>query len=146
MRKGNLFCLSAYFYIMEVNFSSLKQKDVINVIDGKNMGRVCDLSFSFPENCVLGFTVTGCKGFKFSKQEVFIPIKNVTKIGKDAVLVKFGENPTDRRPRPSAVARRLVLPRITARRRARPTIARPETIRRRDMTGEATTSTNKRSA
>lgn len=76
---------------MEVNFSSLKQKDVINLSDGKNMGRVCDLSFSFPENCVLGFTVTGCKGFKFSKQEVFIPIKNVTKIGKDAVLVKFGE-------------------------------------------------------
>ena len=76
---------------MEVNFSSLKQKDVINLNDGKNMGKVCDISFSFPENCVLGFTVTGCNRFKFSKQEVFIPIKNVVKIGKDAVLVKFGE-------------------------------------------------------
>lgn len=84
---------------MEVNFSDLKQKDVINLNDGKNMGKVCDLSFTFPENNVLGFTVTGCKGFKFSKQEVFIPIKQVVKIGKDAVLVKFGEGP-DRPPKP----------------------------------------------
>lgn len=77
---------------MEVNFSSLKQKDVINLHDGKNMGKVCDLSFTFPENNVQGFTVTGCRGFRFSKQEVFIPIKNVVKIGKDAVLVKVGGN------------------------------------------------------
>ena len=84
---------------MEVNFSDLKQKDVINLNDGKNMGRVCNISFTFPENNVLGFTVTGSKGFRFSKQEVFIPIKQVVKIGQDAVLVKFGENP-DRPPKP----------------------------------------------
>ncbi|MDE6667117.1 MAG: PRC-barrel domain-containing protein [Clostridia bacterium] len=85
---------------MEVNFTDLKQKDVINIHDGKNMGKVCDLSFTFPENNVLGFTVTGCKGFKFSKQEVFIPIKQVIKIGKDAVLVKLGEDKPDRPPKP----------------------------------------------
>ena len=85
---------------MEVNFTALKQKDVINLNDGKNMGKVCDLSFTFPENNVLGFTVTGCKGFKFSRQDVFIPIKQVVKIGKDAVLVKFGENNPDRPPGP----------------------------------------------
>ncbi len=76
---------------MELTFSELKQKDVISITDGKHLGRVCDLSFSFPENRVLGFTVTGCKGFKFSKQEVFLPIQTVVKIGKDAVLVKFGQ-------------------------------------------------------
>ncbi len=85
---------------MEVTFSALKQKDVINLNDGKNMGKVCDLSFSFPENNVSGFTVTGCKGFKFSKQEVFIPIKQVVKIGKDAVLVKIGEEKHDCPPPP----------------------------------------------
>ena len=85
---------------MEVNFSDLKQKDVINLNDGKNMGKVCDLSFTFPENNVLGFTVTGCKGFRFSKQEVFIPIKQVVKIGKDAVLVKFGDDNQGRPPKP----------------------------------------------
>lgn len=83
---------------MEVNFSDLKQKDVININDGKNMGRVCDLSFTFPENNVVGFTVTGSKGFRFSKQEVFIPVKQVVKIGSDAVLVKFGDG--SERPKP----------------------------------------------
>ncbi len=77
---------------MEINFTELKQKDVINISDGKHLGRVCDMTFSFPENKVLGFTVTGCKGFKFSKQEVFLPVSCVVKIGKDAVLVKFGQD------------------------------------------------------
>ena len=84
---------------MEVTFSALKQKDVININDGKNLGKVCDLSFTFPENNVLGFTVTGCKGFRFSKQEVFIPVKQVVIIGTDAVLVKLGEG-YDRPPKP----------------------------------------------
>ena len=85
---------------MEVNFTALKQKDVINLHDGKNLGRVCDLSFTFPENNVLGFTVTGSKGFRFSRQEVFIPIQQVVKIGQDAVLVKVGDDKHDRPPKP----------------------------------------------
>lgn len=86
---------------MEVTYSSLKQKDVINLLDGRNLGKVCDITFSFPENNVLGFTVTGCKGFKFSKQEIFIPIRSVVKIGDDAVLVKFGksDSPPEKPPK-----------------------------------------------
>lgn len=76
---------------MEQTFSDLKKKDVINLTDGKNLGRVCDITFTFPENNVCGFTVTGCKGFRFSKQEMFIPISAVTKIGEDAVLVKLDD-------------------------------------------------------
>ena len=73
---------------MEVAFSKLKQKEVISLSDGKHLGKVCDINFSFPENCVLGITVTGCKSaFKFSRQEQYIPIKAVVKIGEDAVLV-----------------------------------------------------------
>ncbi len=74
---------------MEFKFSDLKQKEVINLTDGKHLGKVCDLSFTFPENNVLGFYVTGCKGFRFSRQEQFIPVKCVTKIGEDAILVKI---------------------------------------------------------
>lgn len=77
---------------MDTTFSELKQKDVINLFDGKNLGRVCDVSFSFPENRILGLTVTGSKGFKFSKQEIFLPIKTVTKIGADVILVNFGKD------------------------------------------------------
>lgn len=77
---------------MEVNFSELKQKEVINVSDGRHLGKVCDLSFKFPEGKIIGFTVTGCKGFKFSRQEVFLPFNCVSKIGEDAVLVNLSES------------------------------------------------------
>lgn len=74
---------------MEITFSQLKQKEVISVSDGKNLGKVCDATFTFPENNFIGITVTGCRGFKFSKQEIFIPVKQVVKIGEDAVLVNL---------------------------------------------------------
>ncbi len=92
----------AYRIIMEVTYSALKQKDVINLVDGKHLGKVCDITFTFPENKVQGFTVTGCKGFRFSKQEIFLPIKDVVKIGADAVLVKLGkeERPDCPPPKP----------------------------------------------
>lgn len=81
-----------YFY-MEFLFSQLKKMDVISVTDGKNMGKVCDLTFLFPENKLKGITVTGCKGFRFARADVFIPMSDVVKIGEDVVLVKVGEKP-----------------------------------------------------
>ncbi len=83
---------------METSFLAIKQKDVINLLDGKHLGKVCDISFSFPENNVLGFTVTGSKGFKFSKQEIFLPVKCIVKIGEDAILVKFGKEEKPEKP------------------------------------------------
>ncbi len=65
--------------------------DVVSVSDGKNLGRVCDLAFYFPEGTVKGFFVTGSKGFKFTKSDVFIPLRDVVKIGEDVVLVKLGQ-------------------------------------------------------
>ena len=73
---------------MDVNFCKLKQKDVISLNDGKNLGKVCDITFRYPENTVVGITVTGGKGFRFNRAEQFIPIAAVVKIGDDAVLVK----------------------------------------------------------
>lgn len=65
--------------------------DVVSVSDGKNLGRVCDMSFHFPEGKIKGFFVTGSKGFKFTKSDVFIPLCDVVKIGEDVVLVKLGQ-------------------------------------------------------
>ena len=77
---------------MELSFSSLKQKDVIGVNDGKNLGKVCDVTLSFPESNWLGITVTGCKGFKLTnKRELFIPVNSIVRIGEDAILVKTEE-------------------------------------------------------
>lgn len=89
---------------MEFNFSELRQKEVINLPDGKHLGKVCDVRFTFPEWNVLGLSVTGCKGFKLTKQEIFIPVKCITRIGEDAVLVNVGEGqppkPNENRPCP----------------------------------------------
>lgn len=76
---------------MEVTFSELKQKDVINLVDGRHLGKVCDMTFTFSEGDVQGFTVTGGKGFRLSRQDIFIPLAAVVKIGKDAVLVNHGD-------------------------------------------------------
>ncbi len=88
---------------MEFLFSQLKQKDVINLHDGKNLGRVCDITVNFPEADFIGITVTGCKGFKFTKQDKFIPVNCIVKIGADAILVKLEGNekypPSEKSPK-----------------------------------------------
>jgi len=79
---------------MEYLYSRLKRLEIVSLTDGKNLGRICDLSLSLPEGKLNGFFATGGKGFKFTKSDTFIPLKNVVKIGEDAILVKLvkGEN------------------------------------------------------
>lgn len=84
---------------MEFSYSQLKQKDVINLSDGKHLGKVCDVTVSFPENDFIGVTVTGCKGFKLTKQDLFIPVKCINKIGEDAVLVKLSDEKSPKPPK-----------------------------------------------
>lgn len=83
---------------MEFTFLQLKQKDVVSVSDGKNLGKVCDITFNFPENNLLGITVTGGKGFKFTRQDIFIPVKCIVKIGEDTVLVRLEEKHPPEKP------------------------------------------------
>ena len=84
---------------MELSFQKLKQKDVISVSDGKNLGKVCDITVSFPECNWLGITVPGCKGFKLTnKRELFIPVSKIVKIGEDAILVKTEDKKPDVKP------------------------------------------------
>lgn len=78
---------------MEYLFGKLKKLDVISVTDGKNLGKPCDIAFTLPEGKVNGFFATGCKGFKLSKEDVFIPLADLIKVGEDAILVKSGKPP-----------------------------------------------------
>ena len=82
---------------MEFLYSQIKKMDVVSLNDGKNMGRVNDIAFYFPEGKIKGFFVTGCKGFKWGKSDEFIPISCVVKIGEDVILVRTGE---EKPPRP----------------------------------------------
>ena len=75
---------------MELSFSELRTKEVVNTLDGRKLGRVCDIALCYPENKWLGIIVPGNRGFGFKKNELFIDLKNIVKIGEDVILVNVG--------------------------------------------------------
>ncbi len=90
---------AAYNLYMEFLFSQIKKMEVVSVSDGRNLGKVFDMEFTYPGGQIKGFFVTGCKGFKLTKSDEFIPLCNVVKIGEDVILVKTKEDkPPQQRP------------------------------------------------
>ena len=75
---------------MELSFSDLRTKEVINTLDGRRLGKVCDVVLCYPENRWLGIVVPGGRGFGKKKSELFIELRSITKIGEDVILVNFG--------------------------------------------------------
>ena len=76
---------------MELSFSSLRAKEVVNTKDGRKLGRVCDVALCYPENRWLGIVVPGGKGWGRKKNDLFIDLKQIVKIGDDVILVNVGE-------------------------------------------------------
>ncbi len=78
---------------MEYTFLELKQKEVINLLNGKRLGRVCDIIVTSPENKFIGIVVPSSQGFKFfSRTERVIEMKYIKKIGEDTILVEVDED------------------------------------------------------
>ena len=75
---------------MEMSFSDLRTKEVVNTADGRRLGKICDMVFCYPENKILGFVVPGNRAFGSKKTDFFIDLKNIVKIGGDVVLVNIG--------------------------------------------------------
>ncbi|MBQ9113940.1 MAG: YlmC/YmxH family sporulation protein [Clostridia bacterium] len=75
---------------MELSFSELRAKEVVNTQDGKKLGKVCDVALCYPENRWLGIVVPNGRGFAFKKNELFIDLKHIVKIGEDVILVNIG--------------------------------------------------------
>ena len=83
----------------ELSFCELRTKQVVNVIDGKVLGRICDIIFSRGGARVLGFVVPGDCGFHIFKRkgDMFVPFERIVRIGIDVILVElkpFGPNPS----------------------------------------------------
>ena len=74
---------------MELKFSDLRAKEVINTQDGRKLGRVCDIALCYPENRWIGIIVPGGR-FSWKKNELFIDLKRIVKIGEDVILVNIG--------------------------------------------------------
>ncbi len=75
-----------------MSFSELKQKDVINIPDGRRLGKPIDVTFT--ENaCIEALVVPdsfSLLGFiKQSKNGVAIPWERVRRIGDDVILVEL---------------------------------------------------------
>ena len=78
--------------MIETSFCDLRAKSVINVVDGKNLGRICDIVLEICTGQISGLVVPASKGiisiFK-GGEDIFIPYHNVCKIGKDVILVEL---------------------------------------------------------
>ncbi len=75
---------------MEMSFCQLKNKDVINVCDGKNYGKIIDLVFDTCCGKIQGIIVPANKNFFGlfkSSNDILIPYNRICKIGKDIILV-----------------------------------------------------------
>lgn len=78
----------------QYSFLELSKKTVVNVADGKELGRTCDIFFT---SCggVCGFSVPGKKSLLktiTSAESIFIPWNRIIKIGADIILVELVGN------------------------------------------------------
>ena len=98
---------------MELTYKELAKRDVINVADGRCLGRIVNMKFKFPQGVIVGIYVPARKNkgiFWFlDKSTLYIDVKNIVKIGGDVILVdiKCGETcdqntPIGKPPKPIA--------------------------------------------
>ena len=78
--------------MIETSFYELRMKSVINVVDGSNLGNICDVIMEVCSGKIVGFVVPGKKkwyNFFKSCEDIFIPYHNICKIGVDSILVEL---------------------------------------------------------
>ncbi len=78
-----------------MSLSELRAKEVVNVPDGRSLGKVIDLEFCAQDGCVDAIVVPGPFSvgnlFKGERTGVVIPWSLIQKIGDDVVLVCLPE-------------------------------------------------------
>ncbi|MBQ7466509.1 MAG: YlmC/YmxH family sporulation protein [Clostridia bacterium] len=74
---------------MEISFSLIRSKDVVNIFDGKRLGRATDIVFDASTGKVLGIVLPGVKKMFKKNEDIFVPIEFLKKIGDDVILVKL---------------------------------------------------------
>ena len=76
---------------MLLNFVDLKQKEIINIVDGKKLGYPDDIVFDSENTSVKSFTIPGqTKAFGLKKGESrTINLEDIFLIGEDVILVNI---------------------------------------------------------
>lgn len=75
-----------------LNTDSIRNKEVINICDGKSMGFVCDIEINLREGRIEGIVLPRQRGFFniFGKEseDFIIKWKDVRTVGEDVILVE----------------------------------------------------------
>lgn len=77
---------------MNLSYKDLQKRDVINIADGRCLGRIIDMQLSFPKGILTGIVVPGRRvfGFRlFDRTQIFIDESRIVKIGGDVILVNI---------------------------------------------------------
>ncbi len=76
---------------MMISTDKLKNKEVINISDGRSLGFVYDIEVDLDKGVIDGIVIPGARGFMglFSKKDTDVVIKwdKVKTVGDDVILV-----------------------------------------------------------
>lgn len=74
-----------------MRLSDLQSKNIVNILDGKNIGNIIDVVVS-DDGTIKSLVIEANKGlFSLSREsDVEVNWKDITKIGEDVILVKIG--------------------------------------------------------
>ncbi len=76
------------------NSSDIRQKEVINIVNGRRLGTIVDMNFS-PDGHISSIAVPGPFSFmnlvRSNRAEIVIPWESIVKIGEDVILVRIAE-------------------------------------------------------
>jgi len=74
------------------NFSDLRNKEVINISDGKRLGYVCDIEIDMISGKITAIVLPGSKGVFWllgKNNDCIIPWADIKKIGDDIILAEM---------------------------------------------------------
>lgn len=74
---------------MEISFTELKQREVVNVYDGKKLGRIIDIVFDNETRTVKGVVLPGEHKLFRKTDDLFVPLELLKKVGDDVIFVKL---------------------------------------------------------
>lgn len=85
---------------VDFTFCELREREVINITDGKRLGRVIDIGIHC-NGSIIGLVVPGERRFFKNisgNENIFIPWKDILRIGDDVILVQLICRVPDRGP------------------------------------------------
>ncbi|MGN1481256.1 PRC-barrel domain-containing protein [Porcipelethomonas sp.] len=80
---------------MICSLSELRNKDVINLLNGEKLGYIDDAEFDPETGNIIAFVIYGRErlwGLLGKDKDIVLSCKDIELIGRDAVLVKFHED------------------------------------------------------